>query len=126
MTKGHTSRRAARLGDPSPASKMLVAGSTASGHLIARAPHNGGKVEPVGRPFAGTILFESSHASLEESSRTNTVPAGGMGEPDADLGETLPQVAFFDRPSLPAGFEYFMSREGSPTFHQTPGNGQRL
>ena len=107
-------------------SKMLVANSAAGAHLITCTTHNGGQVEPVGRPFAGTVLFESGRTPLDEPERANTVPPGGVREPDADLGETLPQVAFFDRPSFPAGLEYLMGGEGPPTFHQTPGQDQRL
>lgn len=111
---------------PPPAAGMLAAGSVAGAHPVTRAIHNGGQVDPVGRPVAGTVLLESGRTALEEPGRTNAVPSGGVGEPDADLGETLPKVAFFGRPGFPAGLEYFMSGEGPARFHQTPGRNQRL
>lgn len=49
-----------------------------------------------------------------------------MCEADTDLGETLPQVAFFGRPGFPTGLKHLMSGEVPPTFHQTPGQDQRL
>ena len=56
--------------------------------------------------------MESGRTARDEPERANTVPPGGVGEPDADLDETLPKVVFFDRPSFPAGLEYLMGREG--------------
>ncbi|MDQ0864719.1 hypothetical protein QF036_002300 [Arthrobacter globiformis] len=53
-------------------------------------------------------------------------PPGGVGEPDADLGETLPEVAFFGRPGFPTGLEYLMGGEGPAGLHQTPSRDQRL
>jgi hypothetical protein len=96
---------------------MLVASSAAGAHPIACATHNGGQVEPVGRPFAGTVLLESGRTSLEEPERANAVPPGGVGESDTDLGESLPKVAFFGRSSFPAGLEYLMGGEGPASFH---------
>lgn len=105
---------------------MLVASSVAGAHPITCATHDGGQVEPVGRPFAGTVLLESGRTALEEPERANAVPPGGVGEPDADLGETLPKVAFFGRPGFPAGLKYLVGGEGPASFHQTPGRDQRL
>jgi hypothetical protein len=105
---------------------MPVASSAAGAHPITCATHNGGQVEPVGRPIAGTVLLESGRTALDEPERANAVPPGGVGEPYADLGETLPKVAFFGRPSFPAGLEYLMGSEGPASFHQTPGRDQRL
>jgi hypothetical protein len=111
---------------PPPAARMPVASSAAFAHPITCATHNGGQVEPVGRPFAGSVLLESGSTALDEPERANAVPPGRMGEPDADLGETLPKVAFFGRPSFPAGLEYLMGSEGPASFHQAPGRDQRL
>lgn len=99
---------------PLPAARMLVASSAAGAHTITRATHNGGQIEPVGLPFAGTVLLESVRTALEEPERANAVPPGGVGEPDADLGETLPKVSLLGRTSLPAGLENLVCREGSP------------
>jgi hypothetical protein len=97
---------------------MLVAGLAAGAHPITRATHNGGQIEPVGRPFAGSVLLESGRTALEEPERADAVPAGGVGEPDADLGETLPKVVFLGRPSFPSGLKYLMRSEGPARFHQ--------
>ena len=105
---------------------MPVAGSGAGADPVTCATHNGGQVEPVGRPLAGTVLLESGRAALEKPERANTVAPGGVGEPDAKLGETLPKVAFFDRSSFPARLEYLMGGERAASFHQTPGRDQRL
>ncbi len=111
---------------PPPAARMLVASSAAGAHTITRATHNGGQIEPVGWPFAGTVLLESGRTALEEPERANAVPPGGVGEPDADLGETLPKVSFLGRPSFPSGLKYLMRGEGPARFHQAPGRDQRL
>jgi hypothetical protein len=105
---------------------MLVASSAAGAHTITRATHNGGQIEPVGLPFAGTVLLESGRTALEEPERANAVPPGGVGEPDADLGETLPKVPFLGRPSFPSGLKYLMRGEGPARFNQAPGRDQRL
>jgi hypothetical protein len=47
-----------------PAASVLVASSGAGANAIACASHNGGQVEPVGRPLAGTILPESGRTAL--------------------------------------------------------------
>jgi hypothetical protein len=112
--------------NPPPAARMPNPDSAAGTHAITGATHNGGQVEPVGRPLAGTVLLESGRTALEEPDRANAVPSRGVGEPDAKLGETLPKVAFFDRPSFPAGLEYLMGGERAASFHQTPGRDQRL
>ena len=104
----------------------LVAGSAAGAHPITRATHNGGQIEPVSRPFACTVLLESDLTALEEPKRANAVPPGSVGEPDADLGETLPKVAFLGWPSFPSGLKYLMRGEGPAFFHQPPGRDQRL
>ena len=95
-------------------------------HLITRAAHNGGQVEPVGGPFPGIVLVESFRTALEKPQRADTVSAGGVGQRDTNLGETLPQVTFFGWPSLPAGFEHLMGGEGPSGLHQTPGLDQCL
>jgi hypothetical protein len=111
---------------PPPAARMLAAGSAAGAHPITCATHDGGQVEPVGRPFPGPVFLEPGRPALDEPERANAVSPGGVGEPDADLGETLPEVAFFGRPGFPAGLEYLMGGEGPAGFHQTPGRDQRL
>ena len=111
---------------PPPAARMLVASSAAGAHTITRATHNGGQIEPVGLPFAGTVLLESGRTALEEPERANAVPPGGVGEPDADLGKTLPKVSFLGWPSFPSGLKYLMRGEGPARFHQAPGRDQRL
>ncbi|MCO4254254.1 hypothetical protein, partial [Pseudarthrobacter cellobiosi] len=48
-----------------PANKNWpAAGSGAGAYAIACAIHNGGQIEPVGRPLAGTVLRESGRAAL--------------------------------------------------------------
>ncbi len=71
-------------------------------------------------------MLESRLTSLEEPERANAVASGGVGERDAYLGETLPKVAFFFRPSLPAGLENLMGGEWPTGFYQTAGRDQRL
>jgi hypothetical protein len=101
---------------------MASPGSSVAGvHPIPCAIHNGGQVEPVGRPFAGTVLLESGRTAFEKPESTHAVTPGGMGQPDADLGESLPEVAFFGWPGFPAGLEYLMGGEGPAGFHQAPG-----
>jgi hypothetical protein len=106
---------------PPPAAGMLAAGSAAGAHPVTGATRNGGQVQPVGRPFPGAVFLKPGRPTLEEPERANAVPAGGVGEPDADLGETLPKIAFFGRPGFPAGLEYLVGGEGPARFHQAPG-----
>ena len=94
---------------------MLGVGSLAGKQPITGAVHHGGQVQPIGWPFAGTVLLEPGRAALEETKRTNGVPSGGVGERDADLGEALPEVAFFVRSGFPTGLKYLMRGEG-PTY----------
>src|SRR5665811_2523269 len=51
----------------------------------------------------------------------DAVTAGGMRQADTDLRETLPQVAFFVRTSLPAGLQDLMRSERPAFLHQPPG-----
>jgi hypothetical protein len=92
----------------------------------ARTGNDGGKVEPVHRTVASLVLFDSSCASLEESASSDAVTASGMGQADTDLRETLPQVAFFVRTSLPAGLQYLVRSERPTFLHQPPGQAHCL
>ena len=49
-----------------------------------------------------------------------------MREGDADLGETLPQVTFFARTSLPTSLKDLMRSKRPALSYQTPGQFQRL
>lgn len=106
--------------------RVLIASSGADANAIACARHNGGQVEPVGRPLAGTVLPEPGRTALYKPERAKAVTPGGVGEPDTDLGESLPKVAFVGWPGFPAGLKYLMGGEGPAIFHQTPGRYQSL
>ncbi len=94
--------------------------------MLTRAGNHGRQVEPVRRPVAGVVLFESGRASLKESNSSDAVTAGGMGKPDTDLRQALPQIAFVVRTSLPAGLQDLMRGEGPSRLHQAPGQVQGL
>jgi hypothetical protein len=100
--------------------------SAVCGCVLTRAGDDRAQIEPVGRTVARVILLESGSAPLEEPGSSNAVAAGGMGETDTDLGEPLPQIAFFVRTSLPADLQDLVRSEGPPLLHQTPGQGQGL
>lgn len=72
--------------------------------------------------MASLVLFDSGRTSLEESGSSDAVPAGGMRQADTDLRETLPQVAFLVRTSLPAGLQDLMRGERPAFLHQPPGH----
>ena len=91
------------------------------GRVLARTRNDGGQVEPVPRTVASLVLFDSCCASLEESASSDAVTAGGMGQADTNLRETLPQVAFFVRTSLPAGLQDLVRSERPAFLHQPPG-----
>lgn len=91
------------------------------GRVLARTHNDRGQVEPVRRTVAGLVLFDSGRTSLEESGSSDAVTAGGMRQADTDLRETLPQVAFFVRTSLPAGLQDLMRSERPAFLHQPPG-----
>jgi len=94
--------------------------------VLTRAGNDRGQVEPVPGTIARVVLFESGRTPLEEPDSAGAVPAGSVREADTDLGQTLPQVAFFARTSLPTGLEDLMGSKG-PTFsYQIPGQGQGL
>ena len=94
--------------------------------VFTRAGNDRAQVEPVGRTVARVILLESGSTPLEEPASSDAVAAGGMREADTDLGEPLPQIAFFVRTSLPAGLQDLMRSKGPPLLHQTPGQVQGL
>ena len=71
--------------------------------------------------MASVVFFDSGSTSLEESGGSGVVAAGGMRQADTDLRETLPQVAFFVRPSLPAGFQDLMRSERPAFLHELAG-----
>ena len=91
------------------------------GRVLARTRNDRGQVEPVRRTVASLVLFDSGRTSLEESGSSDAVTAGGMRQADTDLRETLPQVAFFGRTSLPAGLQDLMRSERLASLHQPPG-----
>lgn len=91
------------------------------GCVLARTRNDRGQVEPVRRTVASLVLFDSGRTSLEESGSSDAVTAGGMRQADTDLRETLPQVSFFGRTSLPAGLQDLMSSERLASLHQPPG-----
>ena len=66
-----------------------------------RPPSGGGEgVQPVGGP-------------VEETVRADLVPACGVGDRDAHLGQPLPQVSFVGRPRLPPRLQDLVGREGA-------------
>ena len=91
------------------------------GRVLARARNDRDQVEPVRRTVASLVLFDSGRTSLEELGSSDAVTAGGMRQADTDLRETLPQVAFFVRTSLPAGLQDLMRSERPAFLHQPPG-----
>jgi hypothetical protein len=95
--------------------------SVVCGRLLARTCNDRGQIEPVRRTLASLILFDSGGPSLEESGSSDPVTAGGMRQADTDLRETLPQVAFFVRTSLPAGLQDLMRSERPAFLHQPLG-----
>src|SRR5665647_1526873 len=100
--------------------------STTCGRVLTRAGNDRRQVEPVRGTIARVVLFESGRTPLEEPDSAGAVPAGGMREADTDLGQTLPQVAFFARTSLPAGLQDLMRSKGPALSYQTPGQVQGL
>jgi len=88
--------------------------------VLARTRNDRGEVEPVRRTMASLVLLDSGRTSLEESGSSHAVTAGGMRQADADLRETLPQIAFLVRTSLPAGLQDLMRSEGPAFLHEPP------
>jgi hypothetical protein len=95
--------------------------SAICGRVFTRASNDRAQIETVGRTVARAVLLESGSTPLEEPDSSNAVAAGGMREADTDLGEALPQIAFFVRTSLPAGLQDLMRSKGPPLLHQTSG-----
>jgi hypothetical protein len=100
--------------------------SVVCGRVFTRARNDRAQVKPIGRTVARAVGLESGSTPLEEPDSSDAVTAGGMRETDTDLGEPLPQIAFFVRTSLPAGLQDLMRSKGPALLHQTPGQGQGL
>lgn len=96
------------------------------GRVLARTRNDRGQVEPVRRTVASLVLLDPGRTSLEESGSSDAVTAGGMRQADTDLRETLPQVAFFVRTSLPAGLQDLVRSERPAFLHQPPGQADCL
>ena len=80
--------------------------------MLTRAGNDRRQVEPVGGTVARVVLLESDRTALKEPESTGAVPPGSMRETDTELRETLPQVAFIARTSLPAGLKDLMRGKG--------------
>jgi len=94
--------------------------------VLTCAGNDRSQVEPVRGTIARVVFLESGRTPLEEPDSASVVPASSMREGDADLGETLPQVAFFARTSLPASLKDLMRSKGPALSYQTPGHVQGL
>ena len=97
-----------------------------AGRVLTGAAQDLRQVEPVCGTIAAAVLFESRRTTIEEPGSAGAVATSGMGEADADLGETLPQVAFFARPRLPPGLKDLMRSKRPALPHQAPGQVQGL
>src|SRR5680860_125000 len=104
----------------------LLRSSSDSARAVKRTVHDRGQVESVRGPMAGVVVSEPGCTPLDKPDSADAVTTGGVREPDTDLGETLPQVAFSGWTRLPAGHEDLMRREGSSLLQQSPGEGHRL
>lgn len=77
------------------------------------------QVKAIRGAIASLVLVDATHASLKKSHRPQVISTRGMRQTDAQLGQTLPKVAFVVRASLPASFQDLMSGERT-TFTQQP------
>ena len=100
--------------------------SATSGRVLTCAGNDRSQVEPVRGTITRVVFLESGRTPLEEPDSASVVPASCMREGDADLGETLPQIAFFARTSLPASLKDLMRSKGPALSYQTPGHVQGL
>ena len=100
--------------------------STTSGCVLTCVGNDRSQVEPVRGTIARVVFLESGRTPLEEPDSASVVPASSMREGDADLGETLPQVVFFARTSLPASLKDLMRSKGPALSYQVPGHVQGL
>jgi hypothetical protein len=100
--------------------------SAVCGRVFTRAGNDRAQVESVRRTVARAVLLKSGRTPLEEPDSSDPVAAGGMREADTELGEPLPQIAFFVRTSLPAGLQDLMRSKGPALLHQAPGQVQGL
>jgi len=94
--------------------------------VLTCAGNDRSQVEPVRRTAANVVLCESGRTPLDEPGRSDAVAPSSMGEADAELGETLPQVALFVRTSLPSRLQDLVSSKGSSLLHETAGEVQGL
>ena len=92
--------------------------ATRPGHLLAGARHGRAEVDPVGRTTASGVRLEPASGPLEQPVGADGVSASSVREPDAELGQALPQVALVVGPGLPARLEHLVRRERPPLAHQ--------
>ncbi len=96
--------------------------SALCGRVSSRTGNDRGQIEAVRRTVASVVLCDSGHTSLQESDSSGAVTAGGVRQADTDLRETLPQVAFLLRTSLPTGLQDLMRSERPTFLHELPGH----
>ena len=74
----------------------------------------------------GAVLLDLGCATLQQPVGADGVPAGRVGEADADLREALPEVALVVGPRLPARLEHLVRGERPPLAHQAACHLDRL
>ena len=90
--------------------------------LIRRCGH----VDAVGPASRRRICGESVRGPFEESLRPDLVPAGSMGERNADLRKSLPQIRLLGRSSLPTRFKDLMGCERAASVDELSSLPERL
>ena len=91
-----------------------------------RASRDGIQVKAVRGAAGSGIRREMLPRPLDEPLGAPPVPAGGMGERDADLRQPLPQVALRHWARLPARLQDLVGRERTTGCDQCPSRLERL
>jgi hypothetical protein len=99
--------------------------SVGAGHAVdprAELP----QFQPVRRTAGRGVALEPAVAALEQPSGAGGVAAQGVGQPDAQLGQPLPEVVLSLRGVLPAGLEDLVGRERPALVQQLDSEPYRL
>ena len=86
--------------------------------VTSRLLHDVVQGEAVGPPPRGSKRCQPLCSPFEESVRPYLIPAGRVGDGNAKLRESLPQVPFLDRPGLPPRLQDLVGGEGTANLHE--------
>jgi hypothetical protein len=86
--------------------------------VTSRLLHDVVQGEAVGPASRGRKRCQPLCSPVKESVRPYLIPAGSVGDGNAELRQSLPQVPFLDRPGLPPRLQDLVGGEGTANLHE--------